>query len=179
MKYVALLRGINVGGNNRVEMKRLKLVFENALGFDYVMTYINSGNVVFATKKVATQTLEKKIEAAIEKEFGFSVAVLVRDEKNIKNLCEAIPKSWVNDAEMKTDVFFLWDAIDDQEILKDLNANPKIETLQYVDGAVVWSIKKKDYNKSRIPKMIGTKIYKQMTIRNINTVRKLGGLLSE
>lgn len=180
MKYVALLRGINVGGNNRVEMKRLKLVFENALGFDDVVTYINSGNVVFATKKVATQTLEKKIEGVIEKEFGFSVAVLVRGAKNIAAICKAIPKTWVNNADMRTDVLFLWSEIDSSKIMKQFEVNVSIERLKYIGGAVVWNIKKKDYHKSRVPKiMLRKDVYKNITIRNVNTLRKLNELLSE
>lgn len=177
MKYVALLRGINVGGNNKVEMKRLKVVFEE-LGFSDVKTYINSGNVVFATQKTATKTLEKKIEQAIEKAFGFSVAVLVRDEKNIIALCKAIPQAWANNAEMRTDVLFLWNEIDSPKIVKEFEVNAKIEHLKYQAGAIVWNIQKKNYNKSRVPKiMLRKDVYKNITIRNVNTVRKLNELL--
>jgi uncharacterized protein (DUF1697 family) len=179
MKYVALLRGINVGGNNRVEMKKLKAVFE-ALGFDDVVTYINSGNVVFATKKMSVATLEKKIETAIETEFGFPVAVLVRDEKNIATICKGIPIQWVNNAEMRTDVLFLWNEIDSSKIVKEFEVNAGIEHLKYIDGAVVWDIKKRDYNKSRVPKiMLRKDVYQNITIRNVNTLRKLQQLLSE
>ena len=179
MKYVALLRGINVGGNNRVEMKRLKVVFET-LGFSDVKTYINSGNVIFSTKKMSTATLAKKIEGAIEKEFGFPVAVLVRDEKNIAAICKGIPNTWANNAKMRTDVLFLWSEIDSQKIVKEFEVNAKIEHLKYQVGAIVWNIQKKNYNKSRVPKiMLRKDVYKNITIRNVNTVRKLNQLLSD
>ncbi len=179
MKYVALLRGINVGGNNKVEMKKLKALFES-LGFDDVVTYINSGNVVFGSKKVSPKTLAKKIETAIENEFGFTVAVLVRDEKNIATVAKKIPAAWVNNAEMRTDVLFLWSEIDNPKIVKEFEVNAGIEHLKYIDGAVVWNIKKKDYNKSRVPKiMLRKDVYKNITIRNVNTLRKLNDLLAK
>ena len=68
MKYIALLRGINVGGNNKVEMKKLKDVFE-ALGFKNVSTYINSGNVIFETNETEMVKIVEKIEQAILKKY--------------------------------------------------------------------------------------------------------------
>jgi len=75
--YVAMLRGINVGGHKKIKMDRLRESFE-ALGFDAVKTYIQSGNVVFKAGKVSPATLSKKIEERIVKDFGFSVLVISR-----------------------------------------------------------------------------------------------------
>ncbi len=69
MKYVAFLRGINVGGKNKVKMETLREVF-SSLGFENVKTYINSGNVIFETVETAGKELAAKIESAIEKEFA-------------------------------------------------------------------------------------------------------------
>src|SRR5690348_10880623 len=76
MVYVALLRGINVGGNNIIPMATLRLVFER-LGFDGVRTYINSGNVIFQTSSRSLKMLTADIERAIEGETGLRVATLV------------------------------------------------------------------------------------------------------
>jgi uncharacterized protein (DUF1697 family) len=69
MKYIALLRGINVGGNHKVEMKNLKALFES-LGFSDVSTYINSGNVIFESNEERSVVLEKII-TCFEKELIF------------------------------------------------------------------------------------------------------------
>ncbi len=69
MKYVAFLRGINVGGKNKVKMETLREVCAS-IGFENVKTYINSGNVIFETRKTDDLKLAEKIEKAIEKEFG-------------------------------------------------------------------------------------------------------------
>lgn len=171
MKYVALLRGINVGGNNKVEMSKLKLSFES-LGFKNVSTYINSGNVIFETKATDQNKLSAKIEEVIEKDFGLSIRVVTRDERNIKKVCKKIPSDWINDKDNKTDVMFLWSEFASKETIQ-LIATTKVDSLLYVDGAIIWHLKKKDYSKSGINKFIGTDVYKNMTARNVNTVRKL------
>ena len=90
MTYVALLRGINVGGNRKVDMKRLKVTFESC-GFADVRTYINSGNVVFCSDSTDPRALVETLEAAIESEFGFPVKVLLRDAESIRAIVEALP----------------------------------------------------------------------------------------
>jgi uncharacterized protein (DUF1697 family) len=175
-KYVALLRGINVGGNNTVEMGKLKKAFE-ALGHANVSTYINSGNVIFKADRQDAAVLAGKIEKVLEKTFGFAIKTLVRDAGNIRTLCKGIPPEWKNDTEMKTDVLFLWPDFDAKSSLKLIAAVPDIDRLKYIDGAIVWSVDRKDYAKSGMAKFIGTTLYKHMTARNVNTVRKLGELV--
>jgi uncharacterized protein (DUF1697 family) len=176
MTYVALLRGINVGGKNRVEMAKLKLVFEK-LGFENVKTYINSGNIIFKTSSSDKTDLTKKIEAEIENYFGFQVSVLLRNLVDITKLTQAIPPAWVNDQDIKCDVMFLWGDIDNHNILGQLPINSSLEDVKYFPGAVVWRIDRSKLSQSRMLKLIGTDIYKKLTIRNPNTVRKLYELM--
>src|SRR5271170_733820 len=75
--YISMLRGINVGGHKRIKMDQLRTSFE-ALGFEQVKTYIQSGNVVFKTGKVSTSRLLKRIEERILSDFGFPVSVIAR-----------------------------------------------------------------------------------------------------
>jgi uncharacterized protein (DUF1697 family) len=75
--YISMLRGINVGGHKRIKMDQLRRSFE-ALGFEQVKTYIQSGNVVFKTAKISTSGLSKRIEERILTDFGFSVSVISR-----------------------------------------------------------------------------------------------------
>jgi uncharacterized protein (DUF1697 family)/very-short-patch-repair endonuclease len=174
-KYIALLRGINVGGNSKVEMKKLKVTFEK-LGFGEVTTYINSGNVLF---ECAEQPILSSIEKAIKKDFGFEVKVLVWSQENISLLCNAIPEFWENNSEMKTDVLFLWDDMDKPETSNLIPQNPEVDTLIYHPGAIIWHIKKADYNKSGMHKFVGTRVYKSMTARNVNTVRRLEEMIKK
>ncbi len=172
--YLALLRGINVGGNNKVSMSELKKIFES-LDFTQVFTYINSGNVIFQT---SAQVVTEKIELALKKTLGFEIRVVVRDAKNIQKLCSEIPLRWKNDTEHKTDVLFLWPEFAHKKSIGLITAT-EVDTLTYLDGAIVWHIDKKNYNKSGLHKFIGTHLYKNMTARNINTVRKLGELMKK
>lgn len=167
-----------MGGKARVEMARLKQVFE-ALGFEPVKTYINSGNVVFREAQREHAHLADIIEAAIEKEFGFKVIVVVRSLDNIQEVTAAIPPDWTNDQTMKCDVMFLWEDVDAPTVLDDLLIKPEMEDVKYVPGAVIWRVDRPNVTKSGMLKLIGTPLYKQMTIRNCNTVRKLATMMQE
>jgi len=176
MTYVALLRGINVGGNRKVEMAKLKLTFEG-LGFEKVKTFIASGNVVFRTSAADKVALAKSIETAVEKDFGFHVDVLLRDLPNIEKLVKALPDDWAETKETRCYAMFLWDEVDHPNVLEQLPFNPDIEDMKYLPGVVVWHIKRTNITKSRVLKIIGTPFYKQLTMRNTNTVRKLYDLM--
>jgi uncharacterized protein (DUF1697 family) len=176
MIYVALLRGINVGGKARVEMPKLKAIFER-LGHTDVVTYINSGNVIFTANATSPHQLSQAIEAAIEADFGFAVPVVLRSREQIKQICDRVPADWINDGQtMKTDVMFLWKKYDSPDAISYFKYKPEIEQLVYVGGALVWNITREYITRGSVIKMIGTDIYKHMTVRNINTVRKLSDL---
>ena len=171
MIYVALLRGINVGGNNKVEMKKLKSSFE-ALGFTNVVTYINSGNIIFEDNAKKKNVIINEIEACIKNDFGLEIKVLINDFESIKNICKKLPDNWVKNDLMRTDVMFLWEEFDNKNIIEQLPVK-SVDNVKYALGAVLWNVEDKDYNKSGMQKLIGTKIYKNMTVRNVNTVRKI------
>lgn len=175
--YVALLRGINVGGKKKVDMGGLRDVFEQA-GMRSVRTYINSGNVVFASGARSRARLATRLGTAIADRFGFDVKVLVHDLARMQAIGAAIPPDWVNDKTMKCDVLFLWDDVDRPEVLDELPATPAIDDVRYVPGAVLWSVDRADATRSGMTKIVGTPLYRQMTIRNCNTVRKLLELMA-
>lgn len=177
MIYLALLRGINVGGKSRVEMPRLKATFEH-LGYSDVSTYINSGNVIFHTNSAVPDLLAGDIERAISQEFGTNTAVVVRDAPNIAALVAAVPPTWVNDVSQKTDVLFLMPAIEHSSITNHFTIKPDIERLIVAPGALIWNIDRRHLSHGSMIKIVGTDTYRNLTIRNINTVRKLAALLS-
>ena len=90
MRYIALLRGINLGGNVMVKMEELRKAFEG-LGFENVKTYINSGNVAFDSRKTTESKLVDQIESAVEKMVGRPVAVMVRSQKDIERILAENP----------------------------------------------------------------------------------------
>lgn len=170
MKYVALLRGINVGWNKKVDMKELKKMTEK-LGYKNVSTYINSGNLFFESDEKTSMIL-KNLEKSLEAHFGFSISIILRSEKQIQTVCDAIPREWKNDDTMKADVIFLWDEVNTPDVIKEIK-HASIDTLIYVDGAVIWWVTRDNYGKSGMHDFIGTRIYKHMTARNVNTTRKI------
>lgn len=174
MKYIALLRGINVGGNRKVEMKGLINLFES-LGYANVTTYLNSGNVIFESD-LKQEALQKEIPKALKKEFGFQIQTLIKNEKEVKKIAAAIPEEWENDSEQKTDIAYLFPEIDSKETLEELPIKKEFIDIRYVNGAIIWNVKKKEYNKSHLNKIISLKQYQLMTIRNVNTARYLAGI---
>ena len=178
MRYVALLRGINVGGNNKVAMPRLKQLFES-LGFSNVRTYINSGNVLFTDTKHQLSVLTSMIESAIKNDVGFTVNVLVKDSTVISTIAQTIPAEWKNDTLQKTDVMFLWSDIDDANIMSQFTINPANERLLYCSGALIWNVDRRYITKGSVLRTVTAQYYKKMTIRNVNTLRKLAQLMAE
>lgn len=176
MIYIALLRGINVGGKNKIDMKLLKQTFEQA-GMYNVVTYINTGNIIFTYNGLSKTELSRILENAINNDFGLQIKVVVRSIEDLRRINEAIPETWKNDKEMSSDVMFLWDDIDDEAVLDNLVIKPTIDSVKYVPGAILWSVDKKNITRSGKSKIIGTKIYKQMTVRNVNTTRKIFELM--
>ena len=152
-------------------MKKLKAFFET-LGCTNVSTYINSGNIFFESDE-SKETLYKKIEAGLKKEFGFDIPLLIKTKQEIKKIADAIPKTWQNDEEQKTDVAYLFTNADSEDIIDVLPVKKEFVDLRYVGGAIVWNVKRKDVNKSQLVKMISHKAYKSMTVRNVNTARYL------
>jgi uncharacterized protein (DUF1697 family) len=175
--YVALLRGINVGGKNKIEMPRLKRTFERA-GMTAVATYINSGNVIFADRRRSNAQLCATLEAVIEADFGLKIPVLVRRREEIEAVYAALPAHWENGAAMKCDVLFLWDEIDAPAVLDQLPLKPGLATTIYVPGAVLVSIDRADVPRSGLNKLVGSRLYAAMTIRNVNTLRRLHSLMA-
>lgn len=177
MIFVALLRGINVGGNNKVDMKKLKLTFEG-IGLADVVTYINTGNIIFRDDSRTAQEIIVKLEEAIAADFGLTIRVMVRTFNEIKSIMNKVPEHWTNGTDMKSDIMYLWDEIDDESVLEKLTINPEVDRVSYVPGAVLWSYDRVDADKSGMNKMTTSKkIFQQMTVRNVNTARKIYELM--
>jgi uncharacterized protein (DUF1697 family) len=108
MRYVALLRGINLGGKTMIKMDVLKAEFED-LGFKNVTSYINSGNLAFDTAKASEAKLSAKIEKAVEALVGRNVDVMIREQKDIERVIKGNPFDGEYGSHKEMHVLFLKD----------------------------------------------------------------------
>lgn len=145
-----------------------------SLGYTEVSTYINSGNVIFESED-DTKTVLLKIQKSFEKVFKFEIPTIVRTEKEMKKIAKAIPAEWQNDATQRTDVAYLFPEADSKKIIEELPLKKEFLEIRYSKGAIIWNIKRENVNKSQLAKLISHKLYKAMTIRNVNTARFLAG----
>jgi uncharacterized protein (DUF1697 family) len=176
VRYVALLRGINVGGRTLVKMADLKACFEQ-LGFDDVSTYIASGNVLFESGDDAAG-LATTIEAAIEQRFELPVKVVVLDRASYARIVKAIPKPWIGDGSLRANVAFVRRGTDAKAVVRDLEPDPAVEEVKAVKGAILWATRRDALNRSVMRKLIAGAAYKELTVRNLNTTLKLQELLA-
>ena len=175
MTYVGFLRGVNVGGKSIVSMAAIKEALI-VLGLSDVRTYINSGNIIFSTRASETLRLTSRIEKALEQHTGMAIKVLVMDHAALKKLVDAIPRTWVDDKTMRTYVLLLWKEIDDRRILNSLPIKPGLDELRYTQGAVIWRVDRENVSRSHMNRIVGTPLYKKITMRSANTMRKLNEL---
>jgi len=173
MKYIALLRGVNAGKRRRVEMKKLKTLFES-LGCANVSTYLNSGNVIFDSSKKQDE-ISEEIISCLKKNLGFEIQTIVKTEKQIKEIAKAIPREWQNDSTQRTDVAYLFESIDSSQTLDEFPVKKEYLNIRYIPGAIYWNVDRKYVLKSQLYKLIGHPLYQMMTVRNVNTARFLAG----
>ncbi len=172
MKYAAFLRGINVGGKNKIKMETLREAF-SALGFENVKTYINSGNMIFETAETDNGKLAAKIESAIEKEFALKIKVMVRKIDEIKDIVENNPFAGQFENDKDLHVFFLEEELPVEKrefLLSNNNENEMFavrnrEIFCLLRVSVLDSLMGKDY--------IGKKLKVSATARNWRTVNKI------
>lgn len=180
MKYVALLRGVNVGGNHKVPKAEFKEVLEG-VGFQDVLIYINSGNAVFSSDD---EPKSVDVQAALEAHFGFDIPTLILPGAKVQAIAAAIPPEWTNDSPkpdksgQKSDVLYLFDEVNTPEILETIGYRPEVETMMYIDGAVLANVTRMNQSKYSLLRVVGTPLYRQMTVRNIATAKKLAELVA-
>lgn len=176
MNYVALLRGINVGGKTMIKMNELKTVFEE-LGFVNVATYINSGNVIFESNEEDMLKLVEKIEAALIKSFKHNIRVAVKSQKEMQEIVANVPYDWNSRNDIRCYVGFLLDKITAKEAAKEISVREGIDTLKLGPSAMYMTSLLNQLTKSAFSKLASKKIYQEMTTRNYNTTKKILSLM--
>jgi len=171
MKYASLLRGINVGTTKRIDMKHLNAMFEG-LGYFNVSTYINSGNIRFESND-SVEKIVASLDSCFRTELGYEVPTLVKTLEEMQLIAAEIPAHWQNDSDQRTDVAYLFDEVDNIDIIDKLPFKRDFVYTRYIKGALIWNVTRENYNKSQLNKLIGHKLYPYMTVRNVNTARRL------
>lgn len=170
--YLALLRGINVGGKNIIKMSALKNVVEGC-GFTNVSTYIQSGNVIFNTENQNIENIIQILERELSKAFTYKSIVMVISNQQLKSILSHVPNTWKTHNDLRCYIAFIKAPTTSQDVLSCITLKEGIDEASAYDGAIYMSTLLSGITKSGFTKLIGTKVYKNITIRNYSTVRKI------
>lgn len=171
-RYIALLRGINVGGNKKVPMAQLRALMEG-LGYTDVATLLQSGNAVFTSKEKSPAKVVKQLEAAIAKEFGFEVSVILRTRDELAAAIDANPLPGADEEPSKFLVTFLSD-VPDKKRLQAIDPAAYLPDEFRVVGRELYARFPHGMGNSKLAAVLtGPKLGVTPTGRNWNTVKKL------
>lgn len=175
-RYIALLRGINVGGKNKVPMPELKALFEQR-GFTAVATYINSGNVLFDSDAIDTAAVRTTCEVLLRDAFDFEVPVMVIAADALAEAVAHAPDWWNRGGDEISDTFFVLPPLTPQDVAAQVGeARAPYEQIAFYGQVVFWSAPRKTYSRTRWSKVVQFPVYRSLTIRNANTTVKLARL---
>jgi len=177
MRYAALLRGVNVGKSVKVPMASLRALVEGA-GFRNVVTYLNSGNVLFDSDLPPAE-ISSSLAKLLADFSGQQIPVLVKSSLELSRIQAAIPTTWQNNDSQKTDVAYLFEEADTEATLDLLPIRRDFLDVRYVQGALLWNVSRQNYDKSHLNKLVSHALYQQMTVRNVNTARQLALLATQ
>ena len=177
-RYVALLRGINISGKNKIPMAELKKGFEE-LEFKEVKTYLNSGNVIFSSDEEDIKKFTTQIERMIKNQFDLDIPVLVITKEALIDILHNAPKWWGDDnKEIYDNLIFIIPPAQFSDIYEKIGEPKKeLEKIQSYKDVIFWSFSRKDYQKTNWwSKTASASISTKLTIRTANTIRKIANM---
>ena len=173
--YIALLRGINISGKNKVSMPLLKVAFED-FGFFNVSTYINSGNVLFSSDSNDKSHISVRCKALIKERFDLDIPVAVISLKELLEALENAPQWWdiTSEEEIIHQAIFPIAPVTIQEVYTAVGeAKPEYERVDFYNDVIFWSAPRATLGKSRWYKIASSSVNDKVTIRNASTTKKL------
>lgn len=171
-RYVALLRGINVGGRNKISMADLRGIFEDA-DFRNVSTYIQSGNVAFESGEARAE-LESRIEALLTERLESPPVVVVRSHRQLRSIVVDAPAEFVSRTDdHHRDVVFLKAPLTAQRAMHVVQLRDGVDDAWPGPGVVYFSRLIAQKTKSKMNRIVGTPEYRLMTIRNWATTSQM------
>jgi uncharacterized protein (DUF1697 family) len=172
-RYVALLRGINVGVKNIIKMADLRASFE-AMGFDDVQTHIQSGNVVFSSSERSAKKLVDPIASALAERFNYSATLAVLSKAQIKKAVDEAPAGFGAEPEkLRYDVMFVLPPLTAKKAVAEIPVREGVDAIWAGSGVVYFTRLIAKASQSRLSRVTGMPLYQQLTIRNWNTTTKL------
>ena len=178
-RFLALLRGVNVGGKNIVPKNPLRQCFED-MGFRSVRTYIQSGNILFRSAETDVMALTGEIERALSDRFSYNARAVVLSRTSYRFAVDAAPEEWgQNDAQMHHALFTLAETTPKHALSRLRAPKPEVETVTAGPGVIYWSVSRARPTRSTWVKLPASPEYKQVTARNQNTVFRLRELFEE
>jgi len=176
-RYIALLRGVNVGGKNVISMPKLKAAFEKH-GFCNVFTYINSGNIIFESE-LDTAAATAACEKLITMECGLDIVVGIITADELTEALKHAPVWWDDDPNSKHNALFVIPPMTTQEVCEEIGGiKPEYEKLGFYGNVIFWSAPLETFSRTRLTQIVRSKkAYNAITIRNANTTKKLGELV--
>lgn len=179
IQYLALLRGINVGGKNIIKMMDLKACFES-LGFSDVVTYIQSGNVLFKSAEKDKAKLTNRVEKELSKQFDYPSRLVIVTHKELKEIVHNAPRGFGAEPDkFRYDVIFLKEPLTPKEALKSVSTKEGVDATYAGEHILYFSRLISKATQSRLTRIISLPIYQSMTIRNWNTTTKLLALMEK
>ncbi len=179
IQYLALLRGINVGGNNIIKMIDLKACFES-MDFDDVLTYIQSGNVLFKSDELDIVKLTTKVELGLSKRFSYQSKVVIVSQSQLEFVVKNAPSGFGQSPdEYRYDVMFIKEPLTVDEAFKNIKIKEGVDNA-FMGSDVLYTSKLiSRATQSHLTKLISMPMYQNMTIRNWNTTTKLLELMNK
>jgi uncharacterized protein (DUF1697 family) len=178
MKYVALLRGINVGGKGIIKMADLKKAVEKC-GFTNVVTYIQSGNITFESGEIDANKIAARLEDSLSKEFKFDSLIILKTRQQFEKIISDSPPDWEKRNDMRKYLAFVREPVTAGDVLREIELKEGVDFVAAGDGVLYLSTLLSGLTKSRFTKLINKKVYKDITIRNYTTAQKLLALMQE
>jgi uncharacterized protein (DUF1697 family) len=167
-RFVALLRGINVGGKNLIPMAGLRACFEEG-GFRDVVTYIQSGNVVFSSEG-RRRTLVPRIEEILASAFGYRARIVLRSGVQMKRIVAGAPVGFGSEpTRFRYDVLFLREPLTARTALRSVIAKPGVDEVHAGPGVLYFSRLTQRAGQSFLVRLPSQEVYQEMTVRNWNT----------
>src|SRR5262245_21048760 len=171
--YVALLRGINVGGNNLIRTPALTACFEEH-GFRDVVTYIQSGNVLFESGESSSAQLAQRIEAILGATFDYRATVVVQTRSQLRRVVEDSPDGFgAEPSRYRYDVLYLKPPLRAAAAIESVPTTGGVDRVSPGPGVLYFSRLISKASQSRLSRLVSMPIYQSMTIRNWNTTTKL------
>lgn len=181
MEYVALLRGINVGGNNKVVMSELRAQIA-AAGFGHVRTYINSGNLLFEAEDQAShEDIAQAVEDILVRHYDFPIRLALLTAQDYLAQLDELPDWWHGEV-ARRDALFYTRGLDRHHVRERIEAMELgDEAVYFGEHAVFWGkFDEKSFLKTAYHKrLLREDFYRQVTIRSGSTIEKIAALLSQ